>query len=164
MLILFLLIKQRGNKRKKNVILVTKDINMRIKADSMGIEVEDYETDTVNIGELYSGIEEMIIPDNIVDRFYDKGYVEKEGSGIDKKLYPNQFVDFVSADKAKKQALAIYRQESGRIEKLIHSEDKIWGIKGRNREQKYAPFRYCITCSSLVPDLLMLWLCPPPIS
>ena len=120
------------------VILVTKDTNMRIKSDSMGIAVEDYETDTVDIGELYSGVDEIEIPDNEVDRFYDKGYMEISAINIGKKLYPNQFIDFVSIDNAKKQALSFYKEESQRIEKLIHSEEKIWGVKGSNREQKYA--------------------------
>ncbi len=124
--------------KESEVILVTKDINMRIKSDSMGIEVEDYETDSVNIGELYSGVEELVISDNIIDRYYDKGYIEVTDIGYNGKIYPNQFFDLVSTDNVKKQALGIYREDSRRIEKLIHSEEKIWGVKGRNREQKYA--------------------------
>jgi PhoH-like ATPase len=128
----------KESQKESEVILVTKDINMRIKSDSMGIEVEDYETDSVNIGELYSGVEELIIPDNIIDRYYDKGYIEVTDIGYNGKIYPNQFFDLVSTDNVKKQALGIYREDSRRIEKLIHSEEKIWGVKGRNREQKYA--------------------------
>ena len=47
----------------EKVILVTKDINMRIKADALDIPVEDYETDTVSIDELYKGYAEIIVND-----------------------------------------------------------------------------------------------------
>ncbi len=63
---------------KNSVILVTKDTNMRIKADSLGMLVEDYETDNVDIGELYTGVEEIELPDNEIDRFYDLGYLNLE--------------------------------------------------------------------------------------
>lgn len=125
-------------KRDSSVILVTKDVNMRIKADSMCIMVEDYESDNVNISELYSGIEEITTSDSEIDRFYDKGYFDLAIFGKDKKIYPNEFVDIISDTNIKKQALAIRRGTSERVEKLVHGEDKVWGVKGRNREQKFA--------------------------
>ena len=50
----------------EKVILVTKDINMRIKADALDIPVEDYETDTVSIDELYKGYAEIIVNDEFI--------------------------------------------------------------------------------------------------
>ena len=123
---------------KNSVILVTKDTNMRIKADSLGMLVEDYETDNVDIGELYTGVEEIELPDNEIDRFYDLGYLNLEKLEIKKEIYPNEMLEIVSLANPKKQALAIKRGTSGIVERLIHGEDKVWGIKGRNREQRFA--------------------------
>jgi PhoH-like ATPase len=55
-----------------NVILVSKDINMRIKASIIGeIEAENYESDAVDIQELYSGIRDVDLATDKIDEFYN---------------------------------------------------------------------------------------------
>jgi len=69
------------------VILVTKDTNLRIKADAIGLVAEDYESDKVDISELYSGFSEIDVSSDTVDRFYGQGWVDAPGN-----LLPNQYV------------------------------------------------------------------------
>jgi PhoH-like ATPase len=58
------------------VIFITKDINLRIKADTIGLNAEDYESDKVSIEDLYSGTAEFLISGAQVDLFYEQGYLE----------------------------------------------------------------------------------------
>ena len=55
------------------VIFVTKDTNLRIKADAIGLVAEDYESDKVAIEELYQGYLEMTVDADLIDRFYGQG-------------------------------------------------------------------------------------------
>ena len=67
------------------VIFVTKDTNLRIKADAVGLTAQDYESDKVAIEELYPGTAEVQVGREEVDRFYGQGYLDIEGD-----FFPNQ--------------------------------------------------------------------------
>ena len=54
-------------------MLVSKDINLRIKADSLGLTVEDYESDKVDIEELYCGYTDITISSEAIDAFHNQG-------------------------------------------------------------------------------------------
>ena len=123
--------------KDKEVIMVSKDINLRIKSDALGIAVEDYETDAVNISELYNGELEIMVNDEILNKFYTIGHI-KYDEILKKEPYPNEFVVLISEKNEKKKALAIYNQKRKRIQKLEYSEASVWGISGKNKEQKYA--------------------------
>src|SRR5512138_1870097 len=58
------------------VILVTKDTNLRIKADALGLVAEDYESDKVDIEELYPGYAEMEVEPTVIDRVHGQGFAE----------------------------------------------------------------------------------------
>ncbi len=121
----------------KDVIMVTKDVNMRIKADSMKMAVEDYETDTVEISELYTGNIEIEVEEAIINQFYEKMHIKYDEITA-KEPYANQIINLVSKHDSKRQALAIYKKDRKRIQKLTYGESTVWGINGRNREQKCA--------------------------
>src|SRR6266498_2891130 len=69
------------------IIFVTKDTNLRIKADAIGLPTEDYESDKVAIEELYQGYVEIDTDATQIDHFYGQGGVELPGE-----FKPNQFV------------------------------------------------------------------------
>jgi len=58
------------------VIFVTKDTNLRIKSDALGLKAEDYESDKVDIEELYPGFTELEASAEMVDRFHGQGWVD----------------------------------------------------------------------------------------
>ena len=55
------------------VVVVSKDTNLRIKADACGLRAEDYESDRVEIEELYQGYQEVVVEKAWIDSFYAAG-------------------------------------------------------------------------------------------
>jgi PhoH-like ATPase len=121
--------------KNKRVILVSKDVNLRLKAKSLGLHAEDYTTGKVqNISSLYSG--KTVIEDvdaNVINLLYEKGYCPPQE--LLGKLSPskNHYYIFKSG---KKSALAYYNSFNEMIE---HVEKRsVYGVKPRNAEQTFA--------------------------
>ena len=121
---------------RRHVILVSKDVNMRMKAKSIGLLAEDYTTDQVkDIAELYKGcrIEENI-PSEVIDMFYAVPYeLDQDIFDFDRTLYPNEYLVLRNGQKS---ALAGYNPFERKIKRI----DKIrcGGIMPRNAEQAFA--------------------------
>ena len=123
------------SRQKRQVILVTKDVNLRLKAKSLGIESQDYFFDKIkDIDKLYLGkrlVED--VPSEFIDRLYRKnGAVSPEEFGLDS-VQPNEY--FILKNQ-QKSVLAYYNPMEGslfRVEKL-----PAYGIKPRNAEQIFA--------------------------
>jgi PhoH-like ATPase len=116
------------------VILVTKDTNLRIKADALGMRAEDYETETIMIDELYSGETERSVEPGAIDAFYAKG--ELQPSGPD--LFPNQFVMLRDGVNPSHTALARYSRQRRVLLPIISAKHGVWGITAKNKEQQFA--------------------------
>lgn len=119
----------------RRVILVSKDVNLRLKAMSLGLLAEDYTTGKIqNISSLYTG--RTIIEDvdaNMINLLYDKGYCPpKEILG---KLEPEKN-HFYILKSGKKSVLAYYNPFSEMIEQV--EKRSVYGIKPRNAEQTFA--------------------------
>jgi len=118
-----------------NVILVTRDTNMRIKADALGIPAEDYEHAHLDIDEQYSGCREMAVDAEIIQSVYAKGFSEwgkKDG------LHPNQFAILSALSDPGQSAMVRYDPSLGRIVKVGKHKEGVWGIFARNKEQLFA--------------------------
>ncbi|TDT69191.1 PhoH-like ATPase [Hypnocyclicus thermotrophus] len=119
---------------KEQTILVTKDINMRIKADALKIPVEDYETDTIKIDELYSGLSKIEVDESLFNTINKSGKI-KYNEILENEPYPNEFVNILNNNKS---FLTKYNYTKKRLEKLSFSFNTPWSIKARNLEQKCA--------------------------
>ncbi len=65
------------NRRQEGgTVLVTKDLNLRIKADVLGIQAEDFQSDRVDYQQLYNGVEERHLSAEELDRLYREGRVQ----------------------------------------------------------------------------------------
>jgi PhoH-like ATPase len=117
------------------VVLVTKDTNLRIKADALGLKAEDYETDTVTIDELYSGEVELAVPADRIEAFYETGTLAPP-EGVS--LFPNQFVLLKNNANADQTALCRYSKQKRALVPIQHAKHGIWGINSRNKQQQYA--------------------------
>ncbi|MBI5442661.1 MAG: PhoH family protein [Deltaproteobacteria bacterium] len=115
------------------VVFVTNDTNLRIKANALGINAQDYERGKVSLEELYTGIQDVLVPGAAVDSFYRTGRVEVSGE-----LHDNEFVNLVDQANPAHTALSRYRKALGRVEQLRIPKEPIWGIHPRNREQRFA--------------------------
>jgi PhoH-like ATPase len=122
----------------KKVILVSQDINMRVKCDSLGMPVENYETNQVvdNAEEIYTGTAELIVDDEVVDAFYAGAPLVL--SEQDAKLFANQYVTLISSANPSKTALARFKSHQEALVKVKQFRDGIWEVKARNREQQLA--------------------------
>lgn len=118
----------------KKVILVTKDINLRLKAKSLNIQAEDFETGKIqNIDSLYTG-KELIenINSEMIDRLYQQGFCSVEELDIETP-YPNHYL-ILKGDRA--SALGYYNPITQRIERV--EKRAISRIMPRNAEQVFA--------------------------
>ena len=120
---------------KNPTILVSKDINLRIKADALGLQAEDYENDRVHIQDLYTGMIEMIVSPEKLATFRANGELEINGG---KKYFPNEFCTLIDEANPKKAALTKVDATGTKLVPIIDCREGIWGIKPRNREQHYA--------------------------
>ena len=116
-------------------ILVSKDINLRIKADALGLQAEDYETDRVFIKDLYTGMLELTMPAQQIASFRANGELEINGG---KKYFPNEYCALVDETNPKKAALAKVDASGEKLVPIIDCREGVWGIKPRNREQHFA--------------------------
>jgi PhoH-like ATPase len=123
---------QRESTRK--IILVSRDINMRVIADAVGLTSEDFQNNQVvdTSENIFTGYTTILVDDQDIDRFYEKQDVYIEN----KNLHTNQYLMLVSSANEKKSALARYISPSMPLRQLSRAH-KIWGIKPRNKEQQF---------------------------
>ncbi len=115
-------------------VLVTKDINLRIKADAVGLCAEDYETDHVRLGDLYPGTFELAVSPDAFAAFRASGVLPLNGNGP---RLPNEYCTLTSAANPKQSLLARVDPSAEYLVPLRDPEP-IWGIRPQNREQRYA--------------------------
>ena len=118
----------------RKVIMVTKDINLRIKAKSLNLHAEDYETGKIkDLSELYTGKTVLDkVPVEAINGLYEKGFCETEK--IFKKPPPSNHYYIIR--NGQKSVLAYHNALQQRIERV--SKVSSFGITPRNAEQSFA--------------------------
>ena len=116
------------------VIVISKDTNLRIKADALGLNAEDYETDKVDVDDLYTGTKEVLVDADKIAEFFQAGSIT-----LDQEFLPNQDITLVDQAKPSHTALAMVEGKSNKIVPLITLPKMgVSRIKPRNREQRFA--------------------------
>jgi len=116
-------------------ILVSKDLNLRIKADAHGLSAEDYETDRVRLQDLYSGIFDMAVtPEQIVKFRAD----DELPLPTNRQYFPNEYCTLTESANQKRTVLAKVDATGKKLVPIIDVREGVWGIKPRNREQHFA--------------------------
>ncbi len=118
----------------KRVIFVSKDINARIKADAIGLDVMDFEREKVNFDELYPGWRSLRVSGEALDGFYRDGVMDLAGN----ELFPNEFVRLENAANEKHTALAKHLNGARQVVPLFHQKIRPWGLRAKNMEQNFA--------------------------
>lgn len=124
---------QKQHPRHK-VELITKDINLRIKADVYGITARDYEPNNAVDNDLYEKYHEIELTTEQIDQFYR----DKKISAGNKKLTANQYVIIKNPSNPNHSAVGRYSLAEDKIMPLLTPSDSIWGIHARNVEQAFA--------------------------
>lgn len=120
---------------KRPTILVTKDINLRMKAKSLGIMSEDYENDKIKDPQVFekSITEVEGYKDALIDALYNEGFVSMADANLNDKPIPNEYY-ILKGNKS--SVLARYESTTDRI---VRVEKKVaYGIKPRNAEQTFS--------------------------
>lgn len=116
------------------VELITKDINLRIKADVFGVKARDYEPERVEVEEMYQGHREVDVDPEIINNFYKDRIITSEKFG----LVANQYIIMRDSSNPNHSAIGRYSEKEEGIVPLIAPADSIWGIHPRNVEQTFA--------------------------
>src|SRR6185436_18875557 len=107
---------------------------LRIKADAIGLQAEDYENDRVFIKDLYTGMVEMVVSSQQVAAFRANGELELPAG---KKYFPNEYCTLIDETNPKRTALTKVDASGEKLIPIIDCREGIWGIKPRNREQHF---------------------------
>ena len=130
---------QENTKRK--VIVVSRDINMRVIADSLGLLSEDYETNSIveDKDKVYEGFAEVLVDDEFIERFYEGEDMFLEEASVKTKLHPNQFLLLISSSNPKKSAICRFSEFKSPLKQInVKDYSKSWGVVPRNKEQTFA--------------------------
>ena len=127
----------RDREKDLPVVFVTKDTNLRIRADALGLHAEDYDVEGVELDELWSGVAEIDVDPEVVNEFYAAGAVACP-AGVEPPP-PNAFVVLRDRQNPQHSAVGKYSAARGAFVQLIKTpKEGVWGIRPRNKEQSFA--------------------------
>lgn len=116
------------------LIVVTKDVNLRIRADAMGLKAEDYETDRVSLDELYTGEDEIEVGPDAVEALREDGEIDlPEGE-----FHPNEYLLLRDRRSDGNTVLGRVDTLEGKIRSLVDASEGVQGVRPRNKEQYFA--------------------------
>jgi PhoH-like ATPase len=123
----------------RKTCVVSRDINMRVICDSIGMQSEDYTTERVvhSSDELYSGLATHLVDDQIIERFYNDEEIIIGEDEIVGEWFPNQYILMVSNANDKKTCLGRFYGHYQPLKKIANSKIPDWKISSRNKEQAF---------------------------
>lgn len=130
-------------------VLVSMDTNLRIRANAVGVHSEDFDAAKVSSDDLYTGITEIVVDPNIIDRLHGSGSAPVPE---DLNLHANEFLMLRNQTRERETALARYDATEHVLKPLSTFRNDVFGIRPRNREQYFA------LDALLVPDVKLVTL------
>ena len=144
-------------KQGETVVFITKDINLRIKAEAVGLIAEDYEKEKVPPERLYLGWRDLVLPSEQIDKFFKQkklpvGDVIRQTSGGSMgpppvtagddnggaRWKPNEMAILRSHEASSQSGLARFDVKTKNLVPLAYANAKPWGLKPLNTEQRFA--------------------------
>jgi len=139
-------IQQQG----QTAILISKDINVRLKSDALGIETQDFEAQKVDADRLYAGYTELAVPGEVIDQLYEEKQVplskvtphlkriNEEGAEESFTLYANQYLQLRDAIDDSHTGLARLLGETEHLIPIHGPRKPVFGVIARNVQQTMA--------------------------
>jgi PhoH-like ATPase len=120
----------------KDVSVVSRDLNMRVKCDAHGIECYDYQPEKVinSIENLFDGTQELEVEFSTIDHFYSGKPLLLPEQKV--KIYPNQYL-LLKNELTNKSAICRFTDYDTPLKK-VNKFKNIWGLSANNKEQQYA--------------------------
>ena len=135
---------EKPEDQRNEVIFVSNDMLAAVKGDTLGLKVEKYESDRLidDLEEVHKGYHEIQIPSELINKFYDNERLEfeevQEYIG-EKDVYVQDFFILKDLNGSNQSALARLLEVNGSrrlVSFVIDTDDEIWGITGRNVQQR----------------------------
>jgi PhoH-like ATPase len=136
--------------QSKHAVLISKDINVRLKSDALRIETQDFEAQKVDADRLYSGYAELVVPREVIDSLYEEKQLplerlkphmvveDEEGEQVEKRLWANQYVQLRDATDESHAGLARLLGETEHLIPIHGPRKPVFGIMARNVQQTMA--------------------------
>lgn len=128
-----LALKEEGNE----VTLISKDINLRLKSDILGLTAEDYGKKDIDLEELYSGYRYLPVDKEKFDEFESNRFLQYESAEEDE-VCPNEYLIVHEKGNERRRLLGRYSKMKLGIVPLIPMREGVWGIYPKNMEQQFA--------------------------
>ncbi|HLE11323.1 MAG: phosphate starvation-inducible protein PhoH [Bdellovibrionales bacterium RIFOXYD12_FULL_39_22] len=123
--------------KDKHVVLVSKDINLRLKADVLGLIAEDFGKRDATIDELYTGNKLFSVSIDRLKKFEQERFLQVEDNELEE-LYANEYMIVCEINNESHRLLGRYSEEKRGIVPLIKPREGVWGIYPKNVEQQFA--------------------------
>ncbi|MCP4679491.1 MAG: PhoH family protein [Deltaproteobacteria bacterium] len=120
------------------LVFISKDINLRIRAAALGLEVQDYAVERADISELYSGIHDIVVPANVLSDLFSSGSAPLPERDESEPSYSANSFAIVTDETGQGSALARLLPKENKMQLLKGKGQSIWGIRPRNKEQRFA--------------------------
>ena len=121
----------------KNTILITKDINLRLKADVLGVAAEDFGTKDVTLDELYPGHRFFEVSAERLLEYEKERFLSLTNEEC-LAIHPNEYLTVIEKGNDRKRALGRYSKAKMGVVPLIPVREGVWGIYPKNTEQQFA--------------------------
>jgi PhoH-like ATPase len=133
-----LFLEEEAKKDGRAVILVSKDTLVRVKADAIGLQAEDFLSDrVVEVNDVYSGFVELYVSKELLDLYYEKGEIDLPQIKSPR-LNSHQFLIMKDALGSSASALGMVDASGKKVKKLVYDSEHLWGIRARNVQQTMA--------------------------
>jgi PhoH-like ATPase len=145
------------NKTNNNAILITNDVNMRVRANIHGMPVESFGKKKISKDKLHTGLKEIVIDQPEYSLFKQNGSLELSKvmayseSQVDN-LLPNEFIKLVNKADTNKKSYGVYIDSNKTIQKIRNRNDETFGIVPKNDEQA------CALDALMDPDINLVTL------
>ncbi len=131
-------LEEEAKENGKSVILVSKDTLVRVKADALGLQAEDFLSDrVVEVNDIYTGFNELFVEKGAVDKFYGNGELTLKDI-TKQRFYSHEFIILKDALGSSASAVGMVDGSGTKLKKLVYDHDHMWGIKARNVQQTMA--------------------------
>lgn len=121
----------------QQVLLVTKDINLRLKSDILGIQAEDYGKKDSSLDELYQGSSIFEVEKEVLAEFENSRFIALDESQISE-LHPNQYLIIQEKNNDRHRNMGRFCSTKKGIVPLLSTREGVWGIYPKNVEQRFA--------------------------
>ena len=125
----------REREADAKVIIVTKDINLRIRADALGLQAEDYTSDRVGLADLYTGRIEMAESPELIAQFTTENSIPLPAGWT---VHPNEYVLLKSNNGTHASVLGRIDATGRKLVRLLEPQKSVCGIRPKNKEQYFA--------------------------